>query len=168
LKRRAFLTGLFAVLTSGIATAQGATKKPTPKATPKPTKKAVVKTPTPTPTPKTVATPVPQVLPVMVEGKLLMLNDISAPTSIYANVSKGGREYPLLVAKPTDRTLKVFTARCPHQGNILNLAEKNELSCDLHGARFDESTGKVLDGPTINNLESYQVVERNGALYINF
>jgi nitrite reductase/ring-hydroxylating ferredoxin subunit len=72
----------------------------------------------------------------------------------------------LLVAKPTERTIKVFTARCPHQGNILNLAEKGEFSCDLHGARFNESTGKVLGGPTINSLESYEVIERDGALYI--
>jgi nitrite reductase/ring-hydroxylating ferredoxin subunit len=168
LKRRAFLTGLVAVLTSGIATAQGATKKPTPKATPKSTKKAVVNTPTPTPTPKTTTSTASQVSPVTVDGKLVMVSEISAPISFYATVTKSGRDYPLLVAKPTDRTLKVFTARCPHQGNILNLADRNEFSCDLHGARFDESTGKVLDGPTINNLESYQVVERNGALYINF
>jgi nitrite reductase/ring-hydroxylating ferredoxin subunit len=162
LKRRALLTGFLAVLTSGITSAHGASKKPTPKA-----RKVVVKIPTPTPTSKTTI-PVPQELPVTVDGKLLMMSEISAPISFYANVSKGGRDYPLIIAKPTDRTLKVFTARCPHQGNILNLAEKNEFSCDLHGARFEESTGKVLDGPTINSLESYQVIERNGALHINF
>mgnify|MGYP000390786946 CR=1 FL=1 len=166
MKRRSFLqvaVGLLALIPSS---AIAASKKPTPK--PKP--KKPVKTPTPSPktTTSKSASPVSTEIPVLKDGELIKLASIVAPTSLYATATKSGRDYPLLVAKPTERTIKVFTARCPHQGNILNLAEKGEFSCDLHGARFNEGTGKVLGGPTISNLESYEVIERDGALYIKF
>lgn len=166
MKRRKFLqvlVGIVALLPSG---AVAATKKPTPK--PKP--KKVSNTPSPSPKATSIksASPTSLEIPVLKDGAIIKLDSLVAPISLYATVTKSGREYPLLVAKPTERTLKVFTARCPHQGNILNLAEKGEFSCDFHGARFDESTGKVLGGPTVNNLESYEVIERDGALYIKF
>ena len=166
MKRRKFLQvaiGVLALIPSG---AIAASKKPTPK--PKP--KKVSNTPTPSPKATSIksASPTSLEVPVLKDGAIIKLDSLVAPISLYATVTKSGREYPLLVAKPTERTLKVFTARCPHQGNILNLAEKGEFSCDFHGARFDESTGKVLGGPTINNLESYEVIERDGALYIKF
>jgi nitrite reductase/ring-hydroxylating ferredoxin subunit len=166
MKRRSFLQVAVGILALLPSTAIAASKTPTPKPKPKKT----VKTPTPSSMPKLGTTPSPASLetPVIKDGAIIKLDSLVAPISLYATVSKSGRDYPVLVAKPTDRTIKVFTARCPHQGNILNLAEKGEFSCDLHGARFDESTGKVIDGPTINNLDSYEVVERNGALYIKF
>ena len=168
MNRRNFLqvaVGLLALIPAG---AFAASKKPTPKPTPK----KVAKTPSPAATSKpsasTGASSISLELPVVKDGETIKLDALVAPMSLYATVIKSGREYPVLVAKPTERTLKVFTARCPHQGNIMNLADRGEFSCDLHGARFDESTGKVLAGPTINNLESYEVIVRNGALYIKF
>jgi Rieske Fe-S protein len=172
MKRRTLLTGLVGILFSGFSAADAATKKPTPKATVKP---KVTKKPTPSPTPKATkvsATPTPQVTPapqeilVTIEGQGIEVDSLKSPTSLYASVTKGGREYPLLIAKPTERTLKIFTARCPHQGNILNLAQGGEFQCDRHGARFTEDSGKVLAGPTVNNLEQYQPIIKNGLLYI--
>ena len=153
----------------------GVTAKPSPKASPKrlpkptptPTKK---KFPSPTPTPKPISpksTPSElQDLPVLVEGAEIKLSSLTAPISMYGVVRKNGRDFPLLIAKPREGTIRIFSARCPHQGNILNLAIRNEFTCDLHGARFDSTTGKVLDGPTISNLEIYDPLERNGILYI--
>ena len=171
MKRRALLVGFMGVLLSGFSSASAASKKPTPKASVKP---KVTKKPTPTPkatkvstTPTSSAIPTPQEHLVTVEGRAIQVESIKSPTSLYATVTKSGREYPLLIAKPTDRTLKIFTARCPHQGSILNLAQGGEFQCDRHGARFAEETGKVLDGPTINSLEQFEPIIKNGLLYIS-
>ena len=172
MKRRKFLAitaGLFLQLPLA---AIGATKKPTPKATKKPATTPTKKTPTPTPkatvstTPKPTITPTPQVLPVLRDGELIKIESLVAPTSFYSLVTKANVDYPLLVSKPTERTIKIFTARCPHQGQILNLAKLAEFTCDRHGARFSEVTGKVIDGPTIQNLAQYEIIERNGYMYI--
>jgi nitrite reductase/ring-hydroxylating ferredoxin subunit len=174
MKRRNFLAITFGLMAQLPLEALAASKKPTPKAKPKPTPKVTKKAATPTPTskatpsatPKPVAAPKPEELPVLRDGDLIKLADLVAPISFYASVTKGSNQIPLLVSKPTERTLKIFTARCPHQGSILNLSAQNEFSCDRHGARFNDSTGKVIDGPTISNLESYEAIERNGSIYI--
>jgi nitrite reductase/ring-hydroxylating ferredoxin subunit len=108
----------------------------------------------------------PELRPVLRDGESIKLADLVAPTTFYAKVIKNGSDYPLLISKPTESAIKIFTARCPHQGNILNLVRLGEINCDLHGAKFDSSTGKVLDGPTIQNLERYEAVDREGFLFI--
>jgi len=162
MKRRLFLLAIIASIAQFPENALGASKKPSPKAKP-----SVKRKPSPLPSalPKQ-STVISAEYPVQINGEVIKIADLSAPLSLYGSVTAGNREYPLLIAKPNDRTLKVFTARCPHQGNILNLAAKGEFSCDAHGARFEEATGKVLAGPTINNLESYEVIDREGFLYV--
>ena len=154
------------MLATGISSAEGATKKPTPKAKPKPTPKTTKKVASASPKPSTSVAPKPEELPVLRDGEQIKIDSLVAPTSFYAFVKKGSTEIPLLVSKPTERTLKIFTARCPHQGSILNLSALGEFTCDRHGARFNDGTGKVIDGPTISNLESYESIERNGSIYI--
>jgi Rieske Fe-S protein len=174
MKRRNFLlvvTGLIAQLP---LEAFAATKKPTPKAKPKVSAKPTPKASSPTATPvaKSSATPsakpvvTPQLLPVMREGQPIKVDSLVAPISFYGSVVKSGNEYPMLISKPTDRTIKIFSARCPHQGAILNLSKLGEFTCDRHGARYDDTSGKVLDGPTINNLEQYVITERDGLIFI--
>ena len=170
MKRRNFLAITFGLLAQLPFEAFAASKKPTPKAKPTPTvtKKAATPTPraSPSVTPKPAAVIKPEELPVLRDGEYIKLATIVAPTSFYASVTKSGNQIPLLISKPTERTLKIFTARCPHQGSLLNLSARGEFACDRHGARFNENTGKVLDGPTISNLESYEAIERNGSIYI--
>ena len=174
MNRRKFIAVTLGLFAQVPLRAFGATKKPspTPKTTPtkkpaaKPTIKPSAQTVKPTSTPSPTSS-TPQVLPVLRAGMEIKLDDLVAPISFYATVTKSGREYPLLVSKPTERTIKVFTARCPHQGYILNLSKLGEFTCDQHGARFNDATGKVLAGPTINSLESYEVIERSGSLYIS-
>jgi nitrite reductase/ring-hydroxylating ferredoxin subunit len=168
MRRRALLAGFIGVLASGFASAQGASKKPSPTTKSKTNVKAP---PTPTPTTKKTPSPSPSPamiseLPVVIDGIQLKLSDLSAPISKYGTVTKSNRDYPVLISRPTDRTIKIFTARCPHQGTILNLENKGEFKCELHGARFDWETGKVLDGPTIQNLEMYEVIVKNDLIFV--
>jgi Rieske Fe-S protein len=183
-KRRSFLAITLGLMAQIPLSAVGATKKPTPTPRPKVTAKATTKASpkaTPTPTPKATAkvtpksTPSqsakadvsPQTVAVLRDGQSVKYSALIAPITFYATVEKKGREYPLLVSKPTERTIKIFTARCTHQGSILNLAKLGEFTCDQHGARFDELTGRVIDGPTIQNLDSYEPIVVGDSLFIS-
>lgn len=174
MKRRNFLLITVGLIAQLPIEAFAATKKPTPKAKPKVSAKPTPKASSPTATPiaKSSATPsakpvvTPQLLPVMREGQPITVDSLVAPISFYGSVVKNGNEYPMLISKPTDRTIKVFSARCPHQGATLNLSKLGEFTCDRHGARFAESNGKVLDGPTINSMEQYSITERDGLIFI--
>jgi Rieske Fe-S protein len=163
MKRRALLAGLIGVALSTASSAHSATKKPMPKATKKPTPKTTARS-----TPKPTVSPTPQVLPVLRDGEFIKIDTLIAPVSFYATVTKGEIDYPFIVSKPTERVIKIFTARCPHQGQILNLAKLGEFTCDRHSARFNEVTGRVTQGPTIQNLIQYEVIDRNCSIYITF
>lgn len=57
---------------------------------------------------------------------------------------------------------------CPHAEFPLSegtLYANGELECCWHGARFNCLTGAVLGGPTEMGLVTFEVVERDGALY---
>lgn len=53
--------------------------------------------------------------------------------------SVGGKK--ILITQPKKGTFKAFLAVCTHQGGALNGATNNEIQCNLHGARFDATTG---------------------------
>jgi Rieske Fe-S protein len=165
MKRRTLILAISGMILSGIESAFAASKKPSPK--PKVSKKPIAKKPLPpTLSPKPTVMSSPSEVPVMIEGSTVKLSELMAPMSAYATTDKSGREYKLMIARPNERTIKIFSARCPHQGNILNQEMKHEFTCDLHGARFDWLSGKVLDGPTINNLEQYEVVIKDDFVYV--
>ena len=44
--------------------------------------------------------------------------------------------------------------------------EDNVITCPLHLAKFDIVTGKVLEGPAEENLETYPVKCANGLIYV--
>jgi nitrite reductase/ring-hydroxylating ferredoxin subunit len=53
--------------------------------------------------------------------------------------SVGGKK--ILITQPKKGTFKAFLAVCTHQGGALNGAVNNEIKCNLHGAKFDATTG---------------------------
>ena len=53
-----------------------------------------------------------------------------------------------------------FSGRCPHAGYLLNytrIRPGDRILCSSHFAWFDLKTGRVLDGPTDQDLELYEV-----------
>lgn len=58
---------------------------------------------------------------------------------------------------------------CPHAEFPLSegtLYANGELECCWHGARFDCRTGAVLRGPAEQDLVRYDVVEREGVVFV--
>ena len=151
---------IIAIVSSPVAQAFGTTKKPSPK--PSVQKKPVAKiSPTPLAESPVIAERI-----LTRDGNTILKSNLRAPMSFYASYSKDGRDYPVLVANPTSKVIRVFSARCPHQGNILNLESHGEFYCEFHGARFKSDSGKVIDGPTIQNLEQFEIIESSDFLVI--
>jgi nitrite reductase/ring-hydroxylating ferredoxin subunit len=59
---------------------------------------------------------------------------------------KGGKTFAvggknILITQPKPGTFKAFIAVCTHQGGALTGATNNVITCPVHGARFDATTG---------------------------
>ena len=50
-----------------------------------------------------------------------------------------------------------------HKGKV---HEGCKIECRLHGAFFDMKTGKVLSGPTSDDLPSFEVTEKDGKHFV--
>jgi nitrite reductase/ring-hydroxylating ferredoxin subunit len=61
-----------------------------------------------------------------------------------------------------------FSARCPHENYLMNytrIREGGRVLCSSHFAWFDLATGRVISGPTEEDLMRYPVrVEGNDVL----
>jgi len=60
--------------------------------------------------------------------------------------------------------LRALEKKCPHLGCMVDLA-KDELDCPCHGARFTLD-GKLITGPSPRGLKRYEVVARDGTIYV--
>jgi nitrite reductase/ring-hydroxylating ferredoxin subunit len=59
-----------------------------------------------------------------------------------------------------DGKFHAFSGRCPHADYLLNytrVRDGNRILCSSHFAWFDLETGKVLSGPTEEDLKQYPV-----------
>ncbi len=66
----------------------------------------------------------------------------------------GGQQ--VVLSQPEAGTIEAFSAVCPHQGGIV-APEGDELVCPLHGSRFNEATGELIQGPATRGLDTVSV-----------
>jgi nitrite reductase/ring-hydroxylating ferredoxin subunit len=79
--------------------------------------------------------------------------------------SVGGKK--ILITQPKKGSFKAFVAVCTHQGGALTGASNNEILCNLHGARFDATTGEAKSvAPT--GLGKVTVSVAGGSVKVKF
>lgn len=96
--------------------------------------------------------------------------DVQTVLSLAVRTARGN--FPMLVVR-TDDGLRAYVNACPHQhlpldhrgGRILS-ADRARLMCTAHGARFDVSTGKAIDGAECG-LDAVPVAIRDGMVVID-
>ncbi len=57
---------------------------------------------------------------------------------------------------------------CTHAGGPMcegDMDGKGGITCPWHGSVFSVKDGKVMQGPAIEPLKSYKVIEKNGELF---
>ena len=145
-----------------VATATAsATAKPSASATPTASAKP---SPTPTPTPTPSATPTPT--PTSTDGafvansseikegqvKILEVNTVKNQYTSYSFSRLGGKVYAVSIY-------------CTHAGCKV-VAGKEELICNCHMSYFSPYDGAAQSGPARLPLTRYEVIERDGKIYI--
>ncbi|MFZ9309330.1 MAG: Rieske (2Fe-2S) protein [Candidatus Nanopelagicales bacterium] len=75
---------------------------------------------------------------------------------------KGGKVFTVggkrvLVTRPEKKLVRAFLAACTHEGQSLNGASNNQIVCSRHGARFDTTMGRAIQGPASRSLVKVEV-----------
>ncbi|KAJ5895571.1 Apoptosis-inducing factor 1 [Penicillium taxi] len=93
--------------------------------------------------------------------------DINAEDKIECEV-EGLQDGKVLLVK-TDGKVHAISPKCTHYGAPLKLgvvAPEGRITCPWHGACFNVTTGDVEDAPALNALKTFEVFEKEGAVYI--
>jgi nitrite reductase/ring-hydroxylating ferredoxin subunit/uncharacterized membrane protein len=74
----------------------------------------------------------------------------------------------VVVARCSDSWM-AFSDRCTHKGGPLadGALVGCTVQCPWHGAQFDVLTGKVVNGPAEDGINTYQVAIHEGAVYVS-
>lgn len=81
---------------------------------------------------------------------------------------EGIEEGKVLLVKHKDK-VHCLSSKCTHYGAPLAkgvLGENGRLTCPWHGACFHVTTGDVEDAPALDPLAKFEVVEKDGGVYI--
>lgn len=72
-----------------------------------------------------------------------------------------------IVVCNVDGSLYALEDRCSHQDFELSAGslEHGEITCSLHGARFDVRTGSALCAPAYSPVRPFPVKVENGVVY---
>lgn len=74
-----------------------------------------------------------------------------------------------IVLGKTETKFVAFNDRCPHKGGSLagGMMICGTVQCPWHGSQFSCETGDVKAGPAKDKIESYQITEDNGKVYLH-
>ena len=70
-----------------------------------------------------------------------------------------------VVVTRTDSGITALRVNCTHAGFPVARVG-NVLECELHGSRFEPTTGAVLNGPAVSPLFRYEATESNNGIYV--
>ena len=70
-----------------------------------------------------------------------------------------------VVVTRTDIGITALRVNCTHAGFPVARVG-NVLECELHGSRFEPTTGAVINGPAVRPLFLYEATESNGGIYV--
>jgi len=143
-----------------VATATAsATAKPSASATPSATAKP---SPTPTPTPTPSATPTPT----STDGAFVAnSSEIKEGQVKIIEVNTAKNQYPSFSFSRLNGKVYAVSIVCTHAGCKV-VVEKTELVCNCHMSYFSPFDGAAQSGPARLPLTRYEIVERDGKIYI--
>ena len=70
-----------------------------------------------------------------------------------------------VVVTRTNTGITALRVNCTHAGFPVARVG-NVLECELHGSRFEPTTGAVLNGPAVSPLFRYEATESNNGIYV--
>lgn len=94
---------------------------------------------------------------------LIAANRVPVGSGVQVASSAG----PLLVIQPTAGVFRAFSATCTHAGCEVTEISSTQMVCTCHNSVFSTTDGRVTEGPARRALTQYQLVEREGQLFLN-
>lgn len=118
---------------------------------------ATVSTSTPTAT----ATATPS--PTAGNGPLIARDKVPVGSGVRVISSMG----TLMIVQPKAGVYKAFSAVCTHAGCEVSEVTASQMVCTCHDSAFSTADGAVLQGPARQGLRQFDLVERDGSLFLN-
>jgi Rieske Fe-S protein len=143
-----------------VATATAsASAKPTASATPKASA-------TPSPTPTATQTPTPTPTPTSSDGAFVAnSSEVKEGQVKIIEVNTAKNQYPSFSFSRLGGKIYAVSVICTHAGCKV-VAEKTELVCNCHMSYFSPYDGAAQSGPARLPLTRYEVIEKDGKIYI--
>ena len=143
-----------------VATATAsASAKPTASATPKASA-------TPSPTPTATQTPTPTPTPTSSDGAFVAnSSEVKEGQVKIIEVNTAKNQYPSFSFSRLGGKIYAVSVICTHAGCKV-VAEKTELVCNCHLSIFSPFDGAAQSGPARLPLTRYEVIEKDGKIYI--
>lgn len=113
---------------------------------------AAVATPAPTPSPSNSAS-----------GDELVK---SAKVPVGGGIKVDSKRGEIMVVQPTAGSFAAFSVICNHGGCAVSRATATSIICGCHGSEFSTANGSVKQGPATQALMQYNIVERDGAIFL--
>lgn len=73
----------------------------------------------------------------------------------------------LMIVQPTRGNFAAYSAICTHAGCEVSRVTAKAIICTCHDSEFSTSDGARLSGPASRPLKKFEVVERNGMLFLS-
>ncbi|EFX02981.1 aif-like mitochondrial oxidoreductase [Grosmannia clavigera kw1407] len=104
----------------------------------------------------------------MAEFKLKGVTSLALKVGEKQEVEVEGLDAKVLLVNAAG-TIQAIGPKCTHYGAPLAkgvLTANGRITCPWHGACFNAKTGDVEDAPALDYLPTFQVAERDGAVYV--
>ena len=108
--------------------------------------------PTPTPTPSNSAS----------GEEITKTSRVPVGGGVKVNSKRG----EIMVVQPTAGSFAAFSTYCNHGGCAVSRATASAIICTCHGSEFSTANGSVIQGPATQGLMRYDIVERDGAIFL--
>ncbi|NMH97559.1 Rieske (2Fe-2S) protein [Pseudonocardia sp. K10HN5] len=75
-------------------------------------------------------------------------------------------EWSVVVTQPTSGQFNAYSARCTHEGCLLNSVAAGTINCPCHGSRFTIADGSVAHGPARRPLNPVTITVRGESIIL--
>jgi nitrite reductase/ring-hydroxylating ferredoxin subunit len=108
------------------------------------------------------ATATPSPSPSESTKALISVDKVPLASGVRVSSSVG----PLMILQPRQGVYLAYSAICTHAGCEVTDVSTTEMICTCHGSSFSTNDGAVLQGPARRGLAQYEVVNRDGMLFL--
>ena len=101
--------------------------------------------------------------PTATSAALIASNKVPIGSGVRVSSSFGA----LMIVQPRAGVFRAFSAVCTHAGCEVTEVTANQMVCTCHDSAFSTADGAVLEGPARQALRQFDLVERDGSLFLN-